>query len=64
MYICICNAVTDREIRGAVAGGARCLADLKAMLAVATCCGRCADSAQGIVREMSPAPAEHAGGDD
>jgi len=64
MYVCICNAVTDREIRGAVSLGARSLRDLKDMLAVATCCGRCADCARNIVRESCPEAAECAGGDD
>ena len=63
MYVCICNAVTDREIRGAVELGARSLTDLKSMLAVATCCGRCADCARSIVREAC-SPSEYAGGDD
>lgn len=28
MYVCICNAVTEREIRGAVELGCRSLSDL------------------------------------
>lgn len=64
MYVCVCNAVTDGEIRGAIARGARSLADLKSMLAVATCCGRCADSARGLVREACPESPEHAGAGD
>ena len=51
MYICICNAVTDREIRGAVSLGVRSLADLKSTLGVATCCGRCEESAARLVRD-------------
>jgi bacterioferritin-associated ferredoxin len=63
MYVCVCNAVTDREIRGAVDLGARSLADLQSMLSVATCCGRCADCARKIVRDACPQAAE-CGGDD
>jgi bacterioferritin-associated ferredoxin len=44
MYVCLCNAVTDREIRGAVKLGARSLGDLQDTLGVATCCGRCTDA--------------------
>jgi bacterioferritin-associated ferredoxin len=51
MYVCVCNAITDKEVRGAVALGARCLADLQATLGVATCCRRCADCASAIVAE-------------
>jgi bacterioferritin-associated ferredoxin len=65
MYVCMCNAVTDREIRNAVALGARTLADLKSTLGVATCCGRCADCAHGIVRDACAETTECAcAGDD
>jgi len=64
MYVCVCNAITDREIRGAVALGARSLADLQSTLGVATCCGRCADCARAIVCEASDQTADCAGGDD
>lgn len=45
MYICICNAITDRQINEAVANGATTLADLQYELGVATECGTCLDSA-------------------
>jgi bacterioferritin-associated ferredoxin len=64
VYICICNAITDHEVRGAVALGARSLSDLKATLGVATQCGRCADCAHGLVREACANLAECAAGDD
>jgi bacterioferritin-associated ferredoxin len=64
MYVCICNAVTDREIRGAVALGARTLADLEHVLGVGACCGRCAESAQSLVGDATPEKASRAGGDD
>ncbi len=41
MYVCICNGITDREIRACVEQGACSLADLQRQLGVATCCGRC-----------------------
>jgi len=64
VYVCICNAITDREIRGAVALGARSLADLESSLGVATCCGRCADCARRLVSEASRELITQAGGDD
>ena len=64
MYVCVCNGITDREIRGAVSLGVRTLADLTAMMGVAACCGRCADCAQGILAERAHEPAGHGGGDD
>ena len=51
MYVCVCNAVTDREIRGAVRLGARSLGDLQDTLGVATCCGRCTDCARTVLAE-------------
>ena len=62
MYVCICNAVTDREIRQAVALGARSLGDLKESLGVAANCGKCTDCARAILREelAAAAPASFA----
>jgi len=63
MYVCVCNAITDKEVRGAVALGARTLGDLQATLGVATCCRRCADCACSIVAEALESQADHAGAD-
>ena len=41
MFVCICNAITDRQIQEVVAAGATSLSDLQAQLGVATCCGCC-----------------------
>lgn len=57
MYVCICNAVTDRDIRRAARAGASNLADLKNSLGVATHCGRCASHACAVLRESREAPA-------
>lgn len=51
MYVCVCNAVTDREIRQCADLGARSLCDLRDSLGVASCCGRCADTADRVLRE-------------
>ena len=51
MYVCVCNAVTDREIRGAAKLGARTLDDLSATLGVATCCRRCTDCARKVLAD-------------
>lgn len=64
MYVCVCNAVTDREIRGAVKLGVRTLDDLSATLGVATCCRRCTDCAQQVLDEAVGAGVACAGGDD
>lgn len=46
MYICICNAVTDRDIERAVAAGATRMRDLRAELGVAADCACCAGAAR------------------
>ena len=45
MFICICNAITERQVKTAVAEGAQTLSDLQGQLGVASCCGCCADTA-------------------
>ena len=51
MYVCICKAVTDKEIRKAAAKGADNLYELREALGVASGCGGCADHAQEILDE-------------
>jgi len=51
MYICLCNGITESQIRDAVDGGARSLRELHLCLGVASCCGRCADCAQQVLHE-------------
>ncbi len=51
MYVCICNAVTDKDIRRAAANGADTLYELQDRLGVASCCGSCADQAAEILSE-------------
>jgi bacterioferritin-associated ferredoxin len=57
MYVCICNAVTDKQIREAVKSGAEDLWDLRRELGVASGCGSCKEMASEILREHSPARA-------
>jgi len=41
MYICICNAVTDRHIEMAVSDGALTVEDLQRQLSLGSQCGSC-----------------------
>ncbi len=52
MYVCLCNGITESQIRDAVDEGARSLRELQQCLGVASCCGKCADCAQQVVHEM------------
>lgn len=45
MYVCICNGVTDKQIRRAIAGGATSVQCLRDELGVASQCGGCLDHA-------------------
>mgnify|MGYP000299154268 FL=1 len=51
MYVCVCKAVTDRQIRQAAEGGARTLSDLRRELGVTADCGRCASCAHECLKE-------------
>ncbi len=45
MFICICSAISERQVIKAVEDGAQTLDDLQVDLGVAMCCGRCAETA-------------------
>lgn len=49
MYVCICNAVTDRQIHQAVAEGVRSMRELQLRLGLASTCGRCAPCARELL---------------
>jgi len=51
MYVCICNAITDKQIRRAAKNGVDNLYELRESLGVAAICGTCADQAQAILSE-------------
>ena len=51
MYICLCNAITEREIRAHAAQGACTLADLEQCLGVGAGCGRCRPVASELLSE-------------
>ncbi len=51
MYVCICNAITDKQIRQAAESGVRDLWGLQKELGVASNCGSCKEQASEILRE-------------
>ncbi|MDZ7748828.1 MAG: (2Fe-2S)-binding protein [Halofilum sp. (in: g-proteobacteria)] len=51
MYVCVCNAVTDRHIRHAVRNGVLTFEQLRMELRVSTCCGRCEPFARQVLAE-------------
>lgn len=59
MYVCVCKAVTDRQIREAALGGARTLKDLRRDLGVTSDCGRCASCAHQCLQEARSCQGKH-----
>ena len=51
MYVCVCNAVTDRKIRAAVDDGVVTMRELQKQLGVSAVCGKCAPCARDILHE-------------
>ena len=56
MYVCVCSAVTDKQIEGAVADGAACVDDLAMQLGVGACCGLCREEAQAVIARAITRP--------
>ena len=54
MYICICQAVRDCEVRAAVQGGCATLDALADELGVGAACGGCREQAQTLIDEQAP----------
>jgi bacterioferritin-associated ferredoxin len=51
MYVCICKAVTEREIQSCLHDGADSFERLQDRLGVGTCCGRCKCDVQRMMSE-------------
>ena len=51
MYICLCRAVTDDEIKKAIKSGSKCIKSLQCELGVSTQCGACLDEVYDILHE-------------
>ncbi len=41
MYVCICQAITDKDIRAAAENGVASFAELKRHMEIANVCGKC-----------------------
>ena len=51
MIVCVCRAVSDREIRSSVRDGAQTMRQLRTELGVATCCGKCGPRVRELLDE-------------
>lgn len=52
MYICICNAITEKAVRECAANGTCSLEQLAFELGVGTGCGRCRECAHDLLRDL------------
>ena len=52
MYVCICNAVTERQVRECVSSGASSVEELASMIGLGAGCGRCRECAAGLLQEL------------
>jgi bacterioferritin-associated ferredoxin len=55
MYICLCNAITETDIRSCADQGACTLRDLEHCLGVGSGCGRCKAAAKEVLLERRAA---------
>ncbi|MGY3266994.1 bacterioferritin-associated ferredoxin [Lysobacter sp. HA35] len=53
MYVCICNGVTDRDIRQAAEAGCRTLPELTMRTGAGATCGSCVEMATAILEETT-----------
>jgi bacterioferritin-associated ferredoxin len=51
MYICVCNAIKDSQIKQALHEGKLSISDLRQHLAFASCCGKCTSTMREMLKE-------------
>ncbi|WP_371374991.1 bacterioferritin-associated ferredoxin [Thalassotalea aquiviva] len=49
MFVCICHAITEKDIENAVANGAGSMKALREQLNVASQCGKCSQFAKSVL---------------
>lgn len=52
MYVCLCNGVTDHQIRAAADDGAKSYREVRKALDLASQCGKCSSMAREIFNEQ------------
>ena len=51
MYVCVCNAITNRQISATIAQGANTFQALRQQLGIATCCGKCSKDVRSQLQQ-------------
>jgi bacterioferritin-associated ferredoxin len=57
MFVCVCSAVSDREVERALDEGADSIDAVSVMTGAGTCCGSCRPLLLDIIGEYRCAPA-------
>ncbi|MDA1074375.1 MAG: (2Fe-2S)-binding protein [Proteobacteria bacterium] len=60
MYVCVCKAVTDSEIREAALNGAATIEDIAETLGAGTGCGCCREMTQHLIDQQHTDHLTHA----
>jgi bacterioferritin-associated ferredoxin len=58
MYVCLCNGLTDRQVRGMAKAAGCSLASLHRSLGVRPQCGKCLPMMREILRDLSQSAPE------
>ncbi|MEM9620176.1 MAG: (2Fe-2S)-binding protein [Pseudomonadota bacterium] len=51
MFVCVCHAISDSDIKSAIHAGAEDLDSIQARLGAGTACGTCQDFTQQLIDE-------------
>lgn len=51
MIVCVCRAVSDRQIRTLADAGAESMAELRLACGIGECCGKCARQVRELLSE-------------
>lgn len=66
MYVCVCHAVTEQQVRGHVADGVCTAKDMRRACGMRPGCGSCVRKIRALISEdervAAPGPAESAAG--
>jgi len=57
MYVCICNALKDKEVAEAARGDARCVAEVFRKCGTRPKCGKCLPDVAQIIEDERAEPA-------
>ena len=55
MYICVCNAISDKDVKTAIKNGAKSIKELNQQLNVGSNCGTCVSSIQLLIDDSKQA---------